>query len=161
VHDVAVVNASPLILLSRCGHLELLRAARASLKVPAPVLDELRAKGSEDETVKAVHAARWLEKIDAPAIPSAVAAWSLGAGEAAVIAAALELAGSVALLDDRAARRAAEALGVAVVGTAGLILRAKRRGVLTACRPVLEELKACGMYLSDQTLAELLRRAGE
>ena len=41
--EMCVVNASPLIFLSRAGHLELLRASAKHVRVPQPVAGELRA----------------------------------------------------------------------------------------------------------------------
>ncbi len=54
----------------------------------------------------------------------------LGAGERAVIAYALARGGLIVGLDDRRARVAAEALGVRVIGTIGVLLRAKTRAIL-------------------------------
>ena len=54
MHDVAVVDASPLILLSRVVRLGFLRVAASRIVVPEPVLTELRAKGEDDATVRAV-----------------------------------------------------------------------------------------------------------
>lgn len=48
--EMCVVNASPLIFLSRAGHLELLRASAEHVRVPQPVADELRARGANDVT---------------------------------------------------------------------------------------------------------------
>lgn len=159
--DEAIVNASPLILLSRAGYLDLLRAVRQNVLVPEAVLEEVRAKGSGDVSVDAIQLSPWLHAIPTPVVPPSVSVLSLGAGEAAVIASALERSGALAVLDDRVGRRAADTLGIPVVGTAGIVLVAKRRNQIAACRPVLEALVAAGMYISGRTLAALLTRAGE
>jgi predicted nucleic acid-binding protein len=59
------------------------------------------------------------------------------------------------------ARRCAESQGIPLLGTAGLVLLAKRRGFIAAALPVLRELVAGGMYLSEPIFTELLCRAGE
>jgi predicted nucleic acid-binding protein len=64
-------------------------------------------------------------------------------------------------VDDLAARRCAATLGVPVRGTLGLVLIAKQRGEIPAARPVLEELRQAGMYLSDAVLNRALKRVGE
>ena len=68
---------------------------------------------------------------------------------------------ALALLDDLEARRCAESLGISVLGTAGLVLLAKRKGTVELAAPLLRELISAGMYFSERTLGELLRRAGE
>jgi predicted nucleic acid-binding protein len=67
----------------------------------------------------------------------------------------------VALLDDLEARRCADSLHIPVLGTVGVVLLAKRGGVIPSARPVLEKLVAVGMYLSGRTLSEALRRVEE
>ena len=49
--EVCVVNASPLIFLSRGGHLPLLRSVAAQVWVPHAVAEELRVRGADDVTV--------------------------------------------------------------------------------------------------------------
>jgi predicted nucleic acid-binding protein len=161
VADAAAIDASPLILLSRAGLLDLLRGLRARLVIPGPVLEEIGRKGPEDVTARAVAAADWLELAPATPVPPIVAAWDLGPGESAVLAWTLAAPGTLALIDDRPARRCAQSLGIPLLGTAGAVLLAKRRGVIPNARPALERLVAAGMYLSATTLAEVLRRAGE
>jgi predicted nucleic acid-binding protein len=157
----AVVDASPLILLSRTSRLDLLLALRTRIVVPAPVLKEIRAKGARDSTVQAIRRATFLDEVPAPPIPDRIRRWDLGRGESSVLAWAVQRPDTIALLDDLQARRCAESLGVSVLGTAGLVLLAKRKGIIAAASPVLRELIAAGMYLAEPTLAGLLGRAGE
>jgi len=46
-------------------------------------------------------------------------------------------------------------------GTLGLVLIAKKRGVLPVARPVLLKLKQSGMYLSHHLLDQVLALIGE
>ena len=70
-------------------------------------------------------------------------------------------AGFLHFLDDLAGRRCAEALGIAVTGTLDLVLSARKRGMIPAARPVLEELREKGMYLSSAVLDRALALVGE
>ena len=88
-------------------------------------------------------------------------ALSFGAGEAEVLAVALERPGSTVLLDEKRARRLAGERGVAVIGTVGVVLRAKRVGLIPAVRPVLDALVESGFRLSDGLYRGALQRAGE
>ena len=64
--------------------------------------------------------------------------------------------GTLIIVDDLAARRCAATLGIPVRGTLGLVLTAKKRGVIPEARPVLEQLRQSGMYLSDRILSQAL-----
>jgi predicted nucleic acid-binding protein len=86
----------------------------------------------------------------------------LGPGEAEVIALASELEGSVpVLLDDRKGRRIAREHHISVVGSVGVLILAKDRGLVPAVRPVLRDLQQAGLYLSDAAARELLAVAAE
>ena len=159
--SAAVIDASPLILLSRISRLDLLLTLERRLIVPTSVLQEVRAKGDQDPAVQDVGRARYLEEVPALPIPEPIRRWDLGSGEASVLAWAMEHPGTLALLDDLEGRRCAESQGISLLGTAGLVLLSKRRRLIPAAAPVLRELVAKGMYLSEATLASLLRRAGE
>ncbi len=69
--------------------------------------------------------------------------------------------GTEVIVDDLAARRCAAALGIPVRGTLGLVLTAKQQGILPAARPVLEQLRLSGMYLSDRVMNQALALVGE
>jgi predicted nucleic acid-binding protein len=155
------VNASPLILLARANLLDLLQLAGPEIVAPAPVADEILREGPQDPAARALETMPWLTIVEAPPVPAVVQAWDLGAGESSVLAWALGHPGTVAIVDDLAARRCAAALHVPVRGTLGLILLAKQRGRIEAARPVLEAMRATGMYLSDAVLNQALALVGE
>lgn len=156
-----VVNASPLILLSRANWLHLLRLSGDTIVVPAAVADEVRARGLDDPIHRALEVTDWLTVEETGPIPAVVANWDLGPGESSVLSWALAHPGSEAILDDLAARRCARALGISVRGTLGLVLIAKQRGIIPAARPVVQELRQSGMYLSDTVVNQALKQVGE
>ena len=96
-----------------------------------------------------------------PPIPPAIQSRDLGAGESAVLAFAYENHGTVAIIDDGAARRCAETLGIPLHGTLGLVMKAKMLGRIAAARPVVENLKRHGMYLSERAIDRAMALVGE
>jgi predicted nucleic acid-binding protein len=161
VDEDAVINASPLIFLCRGGKLALLQAFAKRILVPAPVAKEISARGENDITAKAIESTPWIEVVPAPPIPEAIASWGLGPGESSVLAVAAASPGMRAIIDDLGGRKCAECLGIPVRGTLGIVLAAKRRGLIRQARPVLEDLIASGMYLRRHVLDEALKRVGE
>lgn len=154
-----VVNASPLIVLARAGRLELLLTLGERVFVPAAVAEEISAHS--DEAARALSSCAWLVRAPAEPISEVVMAWDLGMGESAVLSWAVSRPGTLAVLDDYAARTCAEVLGVPVVGTLGLALRAKARGGVVSARPLVEDLRSAGLYLSDAVVRAALALVGE
>jgi predicted nucleic acid-binding protein len=152
VADAPVVNASPLIYLSRGGRMEFLRMIGEEVVVPRSVADEIRRHGESDVTARALAEQAWIRVVPDLPIPASIQSWDLGRGESAVLAWALAHIGCEAIVDDLAARRCAAAIGVPVRGTLGLVLVAKRRGLIPSARSVVEELRSSGMYLSDDVI---------
>jgi predicted nucleic acid-binding protein len=161
VAETAVINASPLIFLSRGRCLNLLQLVADRILVPEAVAGELRAKGTRDPTAQSLATTPWLHSIGGVPTPPIIMSWGLGAGESSVLALAQAHPGMEAIIDDLAGRRCAALLGIPVRGTLGIVLTAKQRGVIPAARPVLEQLMASGLYLSRQVLNTALQRVGE
>jgi predicted nucleic acid-binding protein len=65
------------------------------------------------------------------------------------------------LIDERSGRRVAAARGIAVRGTLGVLVQARRTGALTTLRPVLERPVAEGFRISPALLREALAAVGE
>ena len=85
----------------------------------------------------------------------------LGAGEPEVLSLALALGGYTVLLDERSARRLAVSLGLPLLGTVGLLARAKRQGILQNVRSSIDALLQSGFYASPDLVERVLREAGE
>lgn len=154
-----VVNASPLIVLSRAGRIDLLTLVGAQIHVPESVSREVRAHS--DEAARVLDTVAWLKTVrDAEMLPL-VRSWDLGPGESAVLEWAQANRPARAILDDYAARKLANVLAVPVTGTLGLALLAKRRGLVPLARPLVEEFVRAGLYLSDPVVEHALRLVGE
>ena len=85
---------------------------------------------------------------------------SLDDGEAEAVALAREL-GCEIILDERKARAVAERMKLRCLGTGGLLLRAKSKGVIPLVRPVLDKLEAQGFHASAELRLKILQLAGE
>ena len=156
-----VVNASPLILLARTRQLRLLDNLAEEVLVPGAVMDELRAGGPHDETAVQVASTEWVRCIDDLPLPPEIWAWDLGIGESQVLAHALRDLNLEAVLDDRAARRCASALGILCTGTLGIVLACKHHRHIPTARPVIDQLRANGMYITDELIEAALAEVGE
>jgi predicted nucleic acid-binding protein len=78
-----------------------------------------------------------------------------------LLAHALANPGSGAIVDDQGARNAAAALGIPHQGTLGVVIGGKMQGLIAAVRPVIEQLRREGMYLSDAVMNSALAQVGE
>ena len=65
------------------------------------------------------------------------------------------------ILDDALGRRAADLLGVKLTGTLGLLLDAKKRGLIPGIAPLLDGLDRLRFRVSPVTRAAILKLAGE
>jgi predicted nucleic acid-binding protein len=86
---------------------------------------------------------------------------NLGHGETEVLMLALEMRETVAVLDDALAREIAETLDLHFTGTLGLLLDAKKAGLIPTLRPLLDELQSLRFRLALRTYNAVLRLAGE
>jgi predicted nucleic acid-binding protein len=148
-----VVNASPLIAFRQLGRLELLYKLTGPILIPPAVQREV------------FHYWQVPEWVDVRPLAQPVAASllspRLGAGEREAISLAIEAGITRILLDDLAARRAAEGLGLNVAGTLGLLLQARQQGLLDRLQPQLDMLIAFNFRVSPLLYRSLIERAGE
>jgi len=157
--EIVVADAGPLIALARLDLLALPARLFTRVLLTPTVLHECAARPDNHEIAKilAALAAGALEQVHAP-LPDA--AWQVDAGEASSIALAIQLDAGV-LIDDKLGRELARHLARPVIGTVGLLLLAKRKGLLAELRPLLDALVASGYFLGTDLVAAALRQAGE
>lgn len=156
-----VCNTGPLIALSMVGQLDLLRKLYQRVIVPESVFREVVSGGLGRAGASQIASAEWLERSDV-AIPEPLLALELGPGEAAVLATGHLLQAQLVLIDERRARRIAEqAYGLRIKGSAGILVSAKRAGLISAVLPHLDQMVRQGYYLSRRLLERAAAEAGE
>jgi predicted nucleic acid-binding protein len=94
-------------------------------------------------------------------VGSLVAGAGLGPGESEAIGLALELRAERIILDDLPARLLAQRLDIPVIGTLGILLAAKRRGLIPAIRGPIDTLRAGHFRVATELYEQVLSKAGE
>jgi predicted nucleic acid-binding protein len=157
-----VSNASPLIHLARIGQLELLHHLYGEVFVPESVWEEVVVKGAGQPGAAMIERAGWVRR------KSVANLWlvrvlrrELEVGEAEAIALALEIGAELLLMDDRVGRKIAQFLGVRCVGTVGVLMEAKKKGLIPLVKPSLDALRVSGFYLGDELYERVLRDVEE
>jgi len=65
------------------------------------------------------------------------------------------------ILDDLQARKCAQILNIPVTGSLGLVVRAKKEGLLSAVKPAFDDLIASGLYIDPKLVFTILSSVGE
>jgi predicted nucleic acid-binding protein len=129
---IVVANASPLIHLSAAQRLDVLRMLFGEVFIPCEVYSEVVLKGAGRPGSQEVASANWIRvcHVKNEIAVRVFQVGGLGKGEAECIVLAQEIRADWTILDDRLARLQAEAMGLKVVGTVGVLLMASERGSL-------------------------------
>jgi predicted nucleic acid-binding protein len=151
---LVIADASALICLSWVDQLQVLPALFGRIVVPPAVAAEATHRGSA--------LPNWIDvrPLGRPLDDRVVAA-HLGAGEGEVLCLGLERENAWLILDDGEARALARELGLRILGTAAVLVEAKRAGHLAQVRPVLDALLAKGFRLDRKVYNRILTAAGE
>lgn len=156
-----VSNTSPLQYLHQTELLSLLPAMYGTVTIPVAVADEIERGIELGIALPQVREIPWLRIREVERARLLAMVTDLDAGEREVLALADETADSLALLDDGWARRSADLLGIKYTGTLGVLVKAKKRGLVPEVRPVLDHLESLHFYLDPATRTRVLRLAEE
>jgi len=152
-----VSNSSPLIALAKIGRLNLLGY---EIIIPKAVFEEITRARREYarelykwgrnrvSVVKNRRAVEYLELV-------------LDRGEAEVIVLAEEIEADAVLIDDLKGRKTAMLRGLTVIGTIGVLLDAKERGLVDDVKPLLDELIRKKIRISRELYNHALELAQE
>lgn len=146
-----ISDTSCLILLDKIGELDLLKKLFGSIITTPEVLAEFGLPLPE-----------WIE-IKQPADKNylSIIEQSVDKGEASAIVLAIEMEGSLLIIDDLKGRNLALHLGLTIVGTIGILVDAKLTGIIPSVKPLLSKIKATNFRISENLEALILRKAGE
>ena len=151
-----VSDTSPILNLVAIERLELLKDLYGSIVIPPAVSAELHDNGI-------FLATDWIQVVE-PLNRAAVEALraDLDAGESEAIVLAQQLNASLLLIDERLGRRAATQLGLDVTGLLGILAEARKRGLISACAPLLDDMiRRAGFWIGDRLRSDYLKALGE
>jgi uncharacterized protein len=158
-------NSSPIIWLSQTGHFDLLREVFGTILITPEVWAETvdRAAGYPNATnVMVATAAQWVQVITPTDIEKiAVLRTQLHAGEAETLVMAAEQRVDAVLVDDLQARHFATAMGLRVIGTAGVLLLAHAKGITVDVKATLDHMRRLGFRLREQVYQDILKRLAQ
>lgn len=160
---IVVSNTLPIMNLAVAGHLNLLEQLYDKILIPEAVLQELSTIRSEQLGVLTIQVPSWIEKrsvVNRSLVDALLL--ELGVGEAETIVLALEMKADLMLLDERRGRQVASRLGPRFIGLLGELLEAKRKGLIIAVKPVLDDvIVKAGFWISNHLYTRVLQEVGE
>jgi hypothetical protein len=152
---IVVSDTSPITALLTVGDEDLLPKLFTEVVIPGAVRNELLRSHAPLPTWLRVATVKDPTRSDEYAL-------IVDPGEAEAIQLARELRADRLLIDERKGRKLAVQEGIPVIGLLGVVLLAKRRGLIPSARTLLRRLEQeAGMYLSESLTDAALKTVGE
>ena len=157
-----VINTSPLIaIVAAMGDFNVLQSLYTNVIVTFEVSQEILIGGTKGLGVTEFQADFWLQKQTVPVNISPILLNSLDIGEASVIQLALNNNISTVCIDEAVGRRIARVSGLAVTGSIGILLRAKKEGYPLSIKTAIEKMLNHNIRLSQRVINFALKEADE
>lgn len=155
---VAVADTGPLNYLILIGCIEIVPSLFGAVLIPDAVLEELRRPAAPDAVRAWASALPYWVEIGSIKTSHGGPSY-LDRGESDVLRLAGERGATLILMDDRRGRVAAEAGGLTVIGTLGILAQAARRGTVDLPAAV-SRLRDTNFRASESVSGSLDRRLG-
>jgi len=160
---IIVSNTSPISSLAKVDKLSLLENIYGQVNIPQAVYDELTDIRAGEKVNNAIKNANWI-KIRSVTNRQLVKKLELNLdqGEAEAIILAIELNANQLLIDERLGRQEAKKLGLSLIGVLGMLLIAKKRGLISNVKSVIDDLITQTTFrLGEQLYYRILKEANE
>ncbi len=138
---IVVSDTSPIRALYHLNLLSLVGRLYGDLILPVAVDTELRTPLKHFPSIDLASSGEAAIRSASPASIARISKHRLDPGETEAIALAIEINADYLLMDERAGRRAADNLRIKYVGVFGVLIEAKRQGLLTHIAPLTARLR--------------------
>ncbi|PZN72379.1 MAG: DUF3368 domain-containing protein [Candidatus Methylumidiphilus alinenensis] len=156
---ILVADCSALIALSVCESLDLLQRLFDVVVVPETVFHEATwPDKKEAQTLKRFLQGK-VRNVDLQDYVFLDAFADVGETEAMVLY--KQISADKLLIDDRRGRKVARINHINIIGSLGVLLAAKQKGLIIEVLPLLRKLEYSDIHLSPQLIATVLNLAGE
>lgn len=148
-YNLVITDTSCLILLNKIDELYLLRKLFQSIVITEEIADEF-----------GLQLPVWVEirKVKNKLFQNSL---EIDRGEASAITLSMETGNSLLILDDKKGRRTANKLNLNYTGSLGIILKAKREGIIPSVRSVLDKVQTTNFRYAEKVFKEILSLASE
>lgn len=159
---IVVSNTGPIIALLKVELLDLLKHYFKEVCLSSATYHELTEKGKSKLGAELIRNSPWIKVKEIQEILAVkVLELELDLGESETIILAQELNADLVLLDESISRNMAQLFGLPVKGSIGILVMAKRDGLIKNLKEVLDRLRQKGVWISDEVYNEALRLVGE
>lgn len=154
-----IADSSALVALATCSALDILVSLYETVNVPQSVYDEIASPYKPQGMALANFLQGRIVRVDTRQF--VLSAGGLGQGEIEAMALYKLLGADLLLIDDRRARLVAEANQIQCIGTLGVLLQAKRKGLVGEISSYINALSASPLHYQEALLQKVLQLAGE
>jgi predicted nucleic acid-binding protein len=159
---IVVADTSVLINLCRIGQTDLLARLFQDVFIPTEVAAEFERLAAQVPRFGGLILPAWIRQQTPAAISAELSATKLDPGETAALALALEIHADALLVDERRGHEIAVQMGIKTIGVLGILLQAKRSGLIAELRTLLDQLdQDAGFWIAPGIRQRVLRLAGE
>ena len=159
---IVIVNSTPIIALSSINKLGLLKELYGTVIIPNAVKDEIEAKSKSKAQSQLEASFEWIHvEMIKNVAQKQIFKTQLHDGEVEVMILGQELHADLLVIDDYMAREYAKYLGFNIIGTVGILLLAKSRGIILEVKPLVDGLIANGIYISNRLHSEIMKMVDE
>lgn len=162
MHRIVVSDTTALTHLAKINLLHVLQSLYQEILIPDAVHRELSQVNPQQVGALQVLNAKWIKvrPVNDTLLVDRLRV-TLDAGESEAIALAIELHADVLIIDEVKGRAVARQLVKKIIGMGGILIEAKKAGIIHAVKPHLIALKQTDFRLADNLMQLILQEAGE
>lgn len=155
-----VSNTTPIISLLKLNKLHILRDVYKEIFIPAAVYQEIE-NGKDKEFYCDLSTVEWVNIASITNKQATKYFLDLDQGEAEAIVLASELNADLIILDEKIGRFHAKNAELNLTGTIGVLIKAKKLGLIHEIGPLLHELTSKNVWIDPKLITKILIQAGE
>ena len=162
---IIVSDTSPITNLAAIGQLDLLRQLYSRVIIPQAVYNEMVGVDKLVPGAVEVQQLSWIQTIAVVNSQQVTEIQenqnNIDLGEAEAIILSKELKADLLLMDERRGRTVATSYGLNVTGLLGVLLQAKKQGLIPAIKPLIDQLIATADFRVSQKLYAIVLQSAD
>lgn len=155
-----VSNTTPIISLLKLSQLNILKELYSEVLLPYAVFQEIEA-GKNKMYYQDLSIIDWIKIVEIQDRNALKYFLDLDTGEAEAIVLATEIRADLIIIDEKLGRFHAKHADLKVTGTIGILVKAKKQGIVKDLKPLLYELTEKDVWISEKLIEEILQSVGE